>query len=429
MAVTMTNSAATSLLRGAAATSQYAAAAEQQPARPARERPAAAAAARSSFLGKAAVTGSRLAASSWSSSLARRRTTVVEASSAAASSSSSSLLDGFPTLQDLPLVPFIDAEGKVASPPAAEGVTAAAWVFAVHDKNKKVQYIGFCGADARNALRKLLARRPALCYYFKSAPLTAIDQKALVEARNKWASELGVLPKGNTDQSERKQWEAPVDAGAVSERGKAAAAASTAKQLSDALAERGYKEAVVWDPELLAKGQVDILANVEEERSDEEKDAAAARVAEAVAKQRHVNITIGERNIEYDITYQRKFPTKGGWMIDLMLSYDGSDTTHRVICSKNSVERYQTSPEEIIETAFALFMAKRMPRKTEGLLASGVFPVNYFTISEVEQWFDDFPKMFNVTTPARDRWGFNRLHTYGTQAEGSPLLGPGANST
>jgi hypothetical protein len=34
-------------------------------------------------------------------------------------------------------------------------------------------------------------------------------------------------------------------------------------------------------------------------------------------------------------------------------------------------------------------LSRKMPRHNEGMLGTAEFPVNYFTVSEMEQWYDD----------------------------------------
>ncbi len=55
---------------------------------------------------------------------------------------------------------------------------------------------------------------------------------------------------------ERDQWQQPLEAHAISERGKAAAAAELAKQLQGRIRQRGCKEEFVPNADLLAEGQV-----------------------------------------------------------------------------------------------------------------------------------------------------------------------------
>ena len=53
------------------------------------------------------------------------------------------------------------------------------------------------------------------------------------------------------------------------------------------------------------------------------------------------------------------------------------------------------------------------------MLLSSQFPINYFGISDVEQWFDDFGAEFADTgrvLPGPSKfWRFNKLNDYGDQ--------------
>lgn len=65
-----------------------------------------------------------------------------------------------------------------------------------------------------------------------------------VPSAAQWFSEMGIAPVGNTDPVQRAMWEKAVDAGSISERGKAAAAQSKAKTLLQMMVDRGLKEEV-----------------------------------------------------------------------------------------------------------------------------------------------------------------------------------------
>ena len=86
---------------------------------------------------------------------------------------------GLPSVNDLPLITYINNQGRII-PPIEAGTQAS--VFAVFDANKKIQYIGF-SKDVRNSLRTLMGRRAELCYFYKVYNLKELDQKAMVEIR------------------------------------------------------------------------------------------------------------------------------------------------------------------------------------------------------------------------------------------------------
>eukprot|EP00850_Spirogloea_muscicola_P003557 SM000014S00345 [mRNA] locus=s14:826697:828744:+ [translate_table: standard] len=325
---------------------------------------------------------------------------------------------GTPALNDLPLVNYINQRGFVQ--PAVEPGTAAT-VFAVFDKNKKIQYIGF-SKDVRNSLRTLLGRRPELCYFYKAADLPTLDQQQMIKIREQWISELGLPPTGNAEPAQRKLWEQPGDAGSISERGKVAAATSKAKTMLQILADRGLKEEFVYDPELLEKGLCDIQTS--KEQSKEQLEETERQLSEAASRRREVAVGAPDgTEVKFEIFLQNKFKTNGGWMYDVKLSHDDKETTHRVVCGAIYPEAAGLPEDEFIERTFAFLLWKRLPRRTEGVLTGDQFGINYFSVSEVSQKFDDFRGWFASDLPDA-YWRFNRLHSYGSQADPAPLLGP-----
>jgi hypothetical protein len=53
---------------------------------------------------------------------------------------------------------------------------------------------------------------------------------------------------------------------------------------------------------------------------------------------------------------------------------------------------------------------EQVPRSTEGMILSSQFPSNYFSVSEVEQFFDDFGDEFKgepgrTGCSSEERWG------------------------
>jgi hypothetical protein len=61
----------------------------------------------------------------------------------------------------------------------------------------------------------------------------------------------------------------------------------------------------------------------------------------------------------------------------------------RIIVGKQYYEGYGIAPESPVEATIALMLARKMPRHNEGMLGTAEFPVNYYTVSEFEQWFDE----------------------------------------
>lgn len=68
---------------------------------------------------------------------------------------------------------------------------------------------------------------------------------------------------------------------------------------------------------------------------------------------------------------------------------------NRIVVGKSYYEPYGTLPEAAVEACLALILSNKMTRHNEGMLGTAEFPVNYFTVSEMEQWFgEDFAAQF-----------------------------------
>lgn len=321
-----------------------------------------------------------------------------------------------PSLNDLSLNSFINSYGKIL--PSLDPNTAAS-VFAVLDKNKKVQYIGF-SKDLRNSLRILMGRRPELCYFYKMYNLQSMDQQNMMAVRKLWMSELGSAPDGNSDSIQKKAWEQPADAGSISERGKVAAAKAKAKTLQQMLVDRGIKEEMVYDPALLEEGKCDILPA--KQSQDDIEEASSSGVTAPIRKAISVKIPSGG-SMDFDVTYEMKFKTNGGWMYDIVIIKDDSQTRHRVICGKWFPEAANMAEDDFVETIMGFLLHKKVPRHTEGLLEVDTFPINYFCVSEVAQRFNDLNEWFSTELPD-DFWRFNRIHAYGASIDPAPPVGP-----
>lgn len=337
--------------------------------------------------------------------LSTQRSTAVVVAMAASEGGAAAM----PSLNELPLLSYINQQGFVI-PPVEPGTQAT--VFAVHDANKKVVYIGF-SKDVRNSLRTLLGRRPELCYFYKLHNLSTLDQQQMLSIRSQWFSELGLPPVGNTDPIQRSRWEKPVDAGSISERGKAAAAKSQAKTLLQTLFDRGLKEEMVYDPALLEQGLCDVLPS--KALSAEEVAAADAAAAKSSSLRKRAAVSApGGEVVEFDITYDNKIKTNGGWMFDVHITKDEKETRHRVVMGRIYPDAVGMVEEDFLERMFGFLLWKKLPRQTEGVLAGGDFAANYFAVSEVAQSFDDFKQWFAEDALPESYWRFNRIHTYGS---------------
>ncbi|CAM6033236.1 unnamed protein product [Sphagnum compactum] len=368
----------------------------------------------SSFLSASSRAFLRSAMPSWSRRLSSgsRKLCVVVATAATE-------IGTLPSLNDLPLINYISQTGRIQPP--VEAKTAAS-IFAVYDKNKKIQYIGF-SKDVRNSLRTLMGRRPELCHYYKLYNLPTLDQEKMLAVRKQWMSELGLSPPGNSDPVQRNQWEQPGDAGSISERGKSAAATSKAKSFLQIMKDRGLTEEMVYNPELLQTGKCDVLPS--EEQSSEEIAEAEKTLAEAAARRKSIVVaTPAGDEVAFEVFYENKIKTNGGWMYDILVSKDDKETRHRVVCGRIYPEAVNMPEDIFLERVFGFLLHKKVQRHTEGLLTEE-FPINYFSVSEVSQRYDDFKDWFTAELPD-SYWRFNKIHSYG--AEKPPLLGPAFNA-
>lgn len=317
--------------------------------------------------------------------------------------------DKLPSLNDLPLLSYINQQGRIVPPIEAD---TAASVFAVLDKNKKVQYVGF-SKDVRNSLRTLMGRRPELCFYFKVFNMAQLDQQRMIDIRGHWFSEMGLPPPGNTDPIQRGYWERPVDAGSISERGKLAAGQSKAKSLIQTMQDRGLKEEMEYDPKLIEEGKCDVLPS--KSQSVEELAAAAAEVAAAAQRVRRVDETAPSGEVvSFDLEMDDKIKTNGGWMYDIYITRDDKETRHRVVLGKVYSDAVQMNEDDMLARVMAFLLYKKVPRHTEGLLTSDMFPINYFAVSEVAQKFTELKDWFPLDLP-ENYWRFNRIHSYGNE--------------
>lgn len=298
-------------------------------------------------------------------------------------------------------------------PPGTHGA-----VYAIYDEKQKLQYVGTT-QHLRSALRTALGRRPEKTHYYKAHYLTTAEPAALQAVVDQWFEECGGQPNGNRLAIERRMWQQPVDAGAISERGRKGAAEECARQLVAQLKERGCKEEFTPNPTLLLEGQVDFLTA--RELTDEEMAAEMeAEAARSRGRRSCVALVDGVERV-FTTSYSLKFPTKGGHMMDVSVLFDGRETNHRVIVGKHYYEPYDISPEAAVEVGLALLLRAKVARSTEGMLLSSQFPVNYFALGQVEQWYgDEFREEFARVTGGEqlqndtaDFWRFSKVHDYG----------------
>ena len=296
-------------------------------------------------------------------------------------------------------------------------------VFAVYDASEKIQYIGF-SKELRNSLRTLLGRRPELCVSFKALHYAVLDQDDMMKQRAAWLAELGAPPPGNAAAAETAAWQAarPVDD-----------VAKAFEALQATLRSRGVTEGLEADPTAAAAGKLDLapsLCNtVAALEGDASRRGAGAKPPQQVtAKFPGAAAKARLEEVSFTIFFPFAYRTKGGHILDCVVTpADGSVvTTHRVIVGAPYTAASGGTPEELVAHAIAFLMHLKIPMQTEGMLGIGTFPVNYFNLSLVDQWYPEFGARHGLPG-AETCWRFNKLNAYGAEAErvDSLMLGPG----
>ena len=132
------------------------------------------------------------------------------------------------------MLPVLNEQGVL---PAGEE-TAGVAVFAIYDKEQKIQYIGF-SSNVGKSIEKLFYRRPAVTYFFKFAGLDSLDQAEMMRIRNSWFDSLDGPPIGNKNLAEKEAWQIPVQVSGNSEGGTAVAAGEAAAMQVTQIKNRG----------------------------------------------------------------------------------------------------------------------------------------------------------------------------------------------
>jgi len=312
-------------------------------------------------------------------------------------------------------------ESGFVLPEIPDDTTAS--VFVIFDMSHKAQYLGF-SKDLRNSLRTLLCRRPELCYHYKALNIQAAGNEGLLEIRTAWIAELGgKAPLGNTDARQKSFWESPVDGGALSERAFKLVAEQKAKQIVQQLKDRGLKETMTFKEDLIADGKVDPLPStysVDEMKNVGESFSSRTRLVE---------IDIKGTKVSLEIFYMSELDTNGGWWFDVEITAKKVKSTHRVILGREFMGTLGAeNPQEVVEKAFALLIAKGVPRKTEGIITSEVFPVNYFTVANLSIQYPEFFDLFDNKPVDVDKerlqWNFKQVHDYSKDVQRTIPAGP-----
>lgn len=300
---------------------------------------------------------------------------------------------------------------------------AQASAFVLYDAQHKAQYLGF-SKDLRNTLRTLLCRRPELAYHYKAIHVTEAGNAKLLQIRTAWAAELGELPPGNRDTRQKLLWENPVDGGAMSERAYKQVADQKGKQILQQLKDRGLKEPVEWKQELILQGKVDPVPSRLSTTDLEAQQMMLSQRTKRVEKQ------VGGKVIDFELFYASEFDTKGkgGFWFDVELSANKQKSSHRIIVGRDLLAALGADPHDVVENAFAVLLARKVPRKTEGLITSEVFPVNYFTATNVAVNFPEFLELFDKSPECFDwgraQWNFHQVHDYAQDEKRTIPAGP-----
>jgi len=322
---------------------------------------------------------------------------------------------GLPRLADLELLPVVNVQGYI-NPEMPEGTQAT--VFAVYDQAKTLQYIGF-SKNLRASLLTVFSRRPDKSHLYRALHLPQLDQDEMLSVRSSWYDQSGGPPPGNRLPAERAAWQEAATPFTISDSGKAAAAAELAKSMIVKIKSRGCKEEFLINQDLLQEGKVDFLAIADLDPKELERQRKEAEAAARLT--RNCSVIVEGETLLFDIFFKSAMKTNGGYMFDLRLTAFDRETTHRVIVGKDYYERQGIDAEEVVERVFSYLLAKEVPRQTDGMLLSSDFPINYFSVSEVHQFFDDFEDFFQGEWLKRgdyhEFWRFNKTQDYGYKGE------------
>ena len=98
----------------------------------------------------------------------------------------------------------------------------------------------------------------------------------------------------------------------------------------------------------------------------EELEAQRKRVAELAKKTKVVEFEIDGGIAQYELFFVHAYPTNGGMMYDLTITYEEQETRHRIILGKEYYEQFGLEPEHVVAMAFTFLLQKKEPRHTEG---------------------------------------------------------------
>ncbi|WP_126146604.1 GIY-YIG nuclease family protein [Synechococcus elongatus] len=108
-----------------------------------------------------------------------------------------------PALNELPLQPFVDAEGQL---PLAE--LEGIGIYAIYDRDRQLQLIHY-SRNVSLSLQQHLLRQPDRCYWFRAQRCDRPDRQQLETLQQAWLAEQLQVPPGNGDQAA--DWEPRLD--------------------------------------------------------------------------------------------------------------------------------------------------------------------------------------------------------------------------
>lgn len=306
-------------------------------------------------------------------------------------------------LESLEMVSILEETGVVSA-----GIPECPAVFAIYDKDRVIQYIGFSSV-LRKSVEKLFYRRPEKAYHIKYLQLEAVDQDTMVRVRNTWFDSLGGPPIGNVNPVEKEAWQEPPHVVANSEGGTLVAAQEQAAMMMTQIRSRGCTMDIAPEPALLQRGVIEFVTLTAEEieRIRKEKEKMADMIKHYTFENRE-----GEEEA-FDLLLVSELRTNGGYMYDLVLMYDSRETSHRVIVGKTYYKHGTFEPDDILGAVFGFILNHDLARQTEGILSSTQFSANYFSVAELHQNFPEFENHIPVQINGDSFWRFRRMEKYG----------------
>lgn len=175
-------------------------------------------------------------------------------------------LNEIPSLASLEYLAYLDENGKIN-----EEVAGKIGVYAIFDREKKLQYTGY-SRDIYLSLKQHLVRKIDNCYWVKISSIDKPNRKILEEICQVWREENGSIPPGNS--SEIKAWTEAIDCKSSmstaekeeyensdeNERIKLLKkiARKVETQIKERLKTRGVETEIRFNPKLKEKGLLDL---------------------------------------------------------------------------------------------------------------------------------------------------------------------------